>query len=117
MTSSFARSFKFLGINPIEGIVLPPGGELNRYGRITFPSAKPTRDVIEVAVPGGYPLEYPPTMAPEFLLSYQNGNAYFAPSAGPFSPGAMTDPISPSTLFIPAGASDLALTEVLKIQM
>ena len=57
---------------------------------------------------------------PGFLipLPTMSGNPIFLPQAAFANPGpGLVETLSPSALFVPAGASDLALIEIVKRQM
>ena len=54
-----------------------------------------------------------PPMTPDFVLGY--GNGFYPAPLSPFSPPPIPEPAS--TLFIPEGAGNLALKEVMKLQM
>lgn len=95
--------------------VTPPRNSRGHgYGPIPYPQKVPfpvdIPPIGSVAGMNGGPFVVPFTNA--------NGSTYFAPPpVVPFTPGVMAEPLSPSTLFIPAGASDLALQEILKRQI
>jgi len=65
-----------------------------------------------------FPMEYDPlsvgAAAPgDFVMQFPNAN-YYAPQTYPLVPEQQ---LLPNPLFIPAGASDLALTEIVRCQM